>query len=229
MQANGAGAAGLLLLAFTGILLWWPGLRLWTRGLRVKRTANWRRINFDLHHAIGFWTLAIVVWWAISGVYFGWYKPVTAAVAAISPLQGMISPHPTIPPLVANTPHASLAQIIQAAQSASPGARLWSISDPTLKTPDTYLLLDRAAPGDFSHRDILRIRTADARVLTLWHYGQNHSPGDWFLWLMHPAHFGTVWGTPIKILWALLGVALAALTATGVLMYWNRYLRRLLP
>ncbi|MGI4831192.1 MAG: PepSY-associated TM helix domain-containing protein, partial [Janthinobacterium lividum] len=36
MQVNAAGAAALLLLAFTGILLWWPGLRVWTRGLRVN-------------------------------------------------------------------------------------------------------------------------------------------------------------------------------------------------
>ena len=43
---------------------------------------------------------------------------------------------------------------------------------------------------------------------------------------MHPLHFGTLWGLPIKILWFLLGLSLAVLTATGLVMYWNRYLRR---
>jgi uncharacterized iron-regulated membrane protein len=43
---------------------------------------------------------------------------------------------------------------------------------------------------------------------------------------MHPLHFGTLWGLPFKILWFLLGLSLALLTATGLLMYWNRYLRK---
>ena len=58
-----------------------------------------------------------------------------------------------------------------------------------------------------------------------WHYGQNHSAGDWIMWSMHPLHFGTVWGMGCKVIWFLLGISLAILSATGVLMYWNRYLR----
>ena len=226
MQVNAAGAAVLLLLAGTGIVLWWPGVRLWARGLRVNTSASWRRINYDLHSAIGFWTLAIVLWWAISGVYFGWYRQVSAAVAVLSPLKGMAAPAPTqfASPSVAS--RASLAAVIAAAQSAAPRGRLWSISDPDLHSSDLYLLFDRGAPGDFSHRDIVRVRAADARLLSVWHYGENHSAGDWFLWSMHPLHFGTLWGPAIKVLWAAFGVALAILSVTGTLMYWNRYLRR---
>ncbi len=71
--------------------------------LTVSLHSNWRRINFDLHHAIGFWTLFIVFWWSLSGIYFGFYKPIVAAVNRISPLQGMASPilpatTPTGPP-----------------------------------------------------------------------------------------------------------------------------------
>ena len=71
MQVNAVGAALLLVLAVTGILLWWQGLRLWTRGLRLNLRAHWRRLNYDLHHAIGFWTLAIVIWWA----FVAWWRP----------------------------------------------------------------------------------------------------------------------------------------------------------
>ena len=74
IQVNGAGAAILLLLAVSGIVLWWPGMKLWSRGLRVSFRHRWQRINFDAHSAIGFWTLALVTWWAFSGVYFAWYR-----------------------------------------------------------------------------------------------------------------------------------------------------------
>lgn len=227
MQANAVGAAGLLLLALSGLVLWWPGLKTWTRGLRINLRARWRRINYDIHSAIGFWTLAIVLWWAISGVYFGFYRQVTAAVALVSPVRGMQTPAVSALPPPAPEAHASLDAVLHAAQAAAvPGARLWSISDPSLHGPESYVLLDRRAPGDFSHRDIVRVRTADARVLSVWHYGERHSLADWILWSMHPLHFGTLWGTALKIVWALLGFGLAVLTITGLLMYWNRYLRR---
>lgn len=227
-QVNGVGAAGLLLLAATGLVLWWPGVRLWTRGLRVHWRASWRRINFDLHHAIGIWTLLIVSWWAVSGIYFAWYKPVTAAVAAVSPLHGMQSPGlpAGLPPVAAGTPSLGLSAVLRAARAASPRGHLYSASDPLGMDRESYVLLDLQRPGDFSHRDIVRVREADARVLTVWHYGQRKSLGDWVLWSMHPLHFGTVWGWPGKIIWSGLGLSLAILTVTGLLMYWNRYLRQ---
>jgi uncharacterized iron-regulated membrane protein len=88
-----------------------------------------------------------------------------------------------------------------------------------------YAQMDLRAPGDFSHRDIVAIDSTNARILTVWHYGQNHSMGDWIMWSQHPLHFGTLWGLPFKVTWFLLGISLAVLSATGVLMYWNRYLR----
>jgi uncharacterized iron-regulated membrane protein len=88
--------------------------------------------------------------------------------------------------------------------------------------------MDLGAAGDFSHRDIITLSTVDAHVLTVWHYGDNKTLGDWMIWAMHPIHFGTLWGTAIKIVWALLGVLLAMLSVTGLLMYWNRFLKKVL-
>ena len=86
--------------------------------------------------------------------------------------------------------------------------------------------MDLRDPGNFAYRDLITIETSSARVLTVWHYGSNVTLGDWILWSMFTLHFGTVWGLPIKILWSLLGVSLAVLSITGLIMYWNRYLRR---
>lgn len=223
MQVNGVGAAVLLLLAATGMVLWWPGLRVWTRGLRVNLRGNWKRINFDLHNAVGFWTLLIVSWWAVSGVYFGWYRQVTAVVSAVSPVRGMAAPASAALPPSNVGEKVSLGRVVEAAHEVSPG-RVWSVSNASLQGPECYVLMDLRAPGDFSHRDIVRVRAADARMISVWHYGERHTLGDWVLWSMHPLHFGTVWGPWVKALWAALGLSLAVLTITGLLMYWNRYL-----
>lgn len=224
VQINGVGAAILLLLCVTGIVLWWPGIKSWSRGFRISLRHNWRRINFDAHHAIGIWTLAIVCWWSISGIYFAWYRQFSAAVNAVFPLRGMLSP--PLPALESNSnARAPLTVILNAAQQASPQGRLFGISDPSLMSKTVFAQMDLRAPGDFSHRDIVTIDTHSGRVLTVWHYGRNQSFGDWIMWSMHPLHFGTTWGMGVKILWFLLGLSLAVLSLTGLLMYWNRYLR----
>ena len=223
MQVNGIGAAVLLLLTITGIVLWWPGLRVWTRGLRVNFRANWRRVNYDLHSAIGFWTLFVVFWWAVSGVYFGFYRPVTSAINAVFPIRNMKAPANGV---VTSPGHrVPLDAVLQAAHDASPHATLYSLSNTSGRGDVSYASMDLAEPGDFLHRDIVRIDATSGRVLSVWHYSEKHSLGDWILWLMHPLHFGTLWGMGVKVVWALLGVLLAMLAVTGLLMYWNRALR----
>ena len=106
----------------------------------------------------------------------------------------------------------------------SPGY-LDGIGLPEKSGGNVTLYVDRLSPGDFSHRDIDTFDGHTGKLLTVWHYGENQSLGDWILWLVYPLHFGTLWGLPIKILWAILGLSLSVLSVTGLLMYWNRYLR----
>jgi uncharacterized iron-regulated membrane protein len=35
-------------------------------------------------------------------------------------------------------------------------------------------------------------------------------------------HFGRAWGMPVKVLWAILGIAPCVLFITGALMWWHR-------
>ena len=62
--------------------------------------------------------------------------------------------------------------------------------------------------------------------ISTWQYGVNQSAGDWLIWLQVPLHFGTTWGPVVKIVWAAAGLSFPLLAVTGLLMYWNRYLRR---
>jgi uncharacterized iron-regulated membrane protein len=226
MQVNAAGAAVLLPLTVTGLMLWWPGLRVWSRGMRVNVRANWRRMNYDLHSAIGFWTLLLVFWWALSGVYFGFYRQVSATVNAVFPLRNMVAPAGGA--VASPGTRVPLATVLQAAQDASPHAHLFSISNVSRVDDISYASMDLGAPGDFLHRDIVRIDATSGRVISVWHYAEKHSIGDWVMWLMHPLHFGTLWGMGVKILWAVLGVLLGVLAVSGVVMYWNRALRHML-
>lgn len=70
-SVNGIGALLLVLMACTGLVVWWPGVSRWRRSLTLHRDVGWRRFTWDLHSAIGFWGLAIVLLFALSGAYLG--------------------------------------------------------------------------------------------------------------------------------------------------------------
>jgi uncharacterized iron-regulated membrane protein len=84
-SVNGAAALLIVLLACTGIVVWWPGLRTWRRSLTVHRHAGWRRFTWDLHSMIGFWTFGFVLLFALSGAYLGNPEPFQQLADRIQP------------------------------------------------------------------------------------------------------------------------------------------------
>lgn len=218
---NCVAGIGLLFLALTGAVLWWPGVKRWMRGLFVSFRRGWKRINYDAHNAVGIWTLFIVCWWGLTAVYFLFPAKVSAVVNAVSPLVGMREPKAPEP--APSSEVARLDDILAAQRTISPGY-LSGVGLPEKPGGKVTLYVDRLSPGDFSHRDIDTFDGHSGKLLTVWHYGENRSAGDWLLWLVYPLHFGTLWGMPVKVLWALLGLSLPVLSVTGLLMYWNRYL-----
>jgi uncharacterized iron-regulated membrane protein len=88
-EVNGLGALALLVLAFSGMVIWWPGSRKWRRGLTLHRGVGWKRFNWDLHSALGFWSAAFFLIFGLSGIYLAmpdrvqdladWIEPLTPA------------------------------------------------------------------------------------------------------------------------------------------------------
>ena len=229
-QVNGVLAGFLLLVNLTGMVVWWPGLRAWTRALTVDFARTWRRVNFDLHRAVGFWTLAIVSFWGISGVYFGWSRETRMLIEKISSVISAMPPVIHVEPRAAGASdaadlHAMLAQ----AASLDPGTTLRQIAFPSGRRAPLEISMQRFGTRGAEFADTLYFDPYDGRYLAIWKYGVNQSLGDWFIWLQIPLHFGTFWGLGVKILWAAFSLSIPLLCVTGALMYWNRFLRRRWP
>jgi|SRR5579862_2352676 len=76
-KVNGFGGVLVLAIALTGMVVWWPGIRTWRRGLTIHRNVGWQRLTWDLHKMVGFWSLAFVLVFALSGAYLGnpeWFQ-----------------------------------------------------------------------------------------------------------------------------------------------------------
>lgn len=80
---TGAAAFMFLFLEITGLILWlpskirnWKKWNAWKTGFKVKTTANWKRVNLDLHKMVGFYTFLVITVLALTGPVMGfeWYR-----------------------------------------------------------------------------------------------------------------------------------------------------------
>ena len=223
---NGIGAAFLLLLNATGMVIWWPGIRNWKRALQVDFRRNWRRINFDLHVSVGFWTILIASFWAVSGIYFGWPRQIFNLVNSISRVITARPPAVSVRP--ENTAlEPDLRQLVQRAYAIDPGTKLDGIAFPYGRRAPLGILMRRGGNSvGREYVDTVYFNPYSGEYISTWRYGVNESLGDWIIWLQVPLHFGTYWGLGVKLAWAAAGLAIPLLAVTGLLMYWNRALRR---
>jgi uncharacterized iron-regulated membrane protein len=70
LKVSGAMAIGLLILCLTGLVLWWPGIARWTAALKLNPNAKWKRLNWDLHSVVGFWTCTALLVVTFTGIDF---------------------------------------------------------------------------------------------------------------------------------------------------------------
>jgi len=222
---NGVGAAFLLLLNVTGMVIWWPGVRNWKRALQVDFQRNWRRINFDLHLSVGFWTILIASFWAVSGIYFGWPRQVFLFVDSLSPVITARPPAISVAP-ESVFPELDLRSLVRRASSLDPGTTLGGIAFPYGRRAPLGILMRRGPGVGREYVDTVYFNPYTGDYISTWRYGVNQSLGDWLIWSQVPLHFGTYWGLGVKVIWATAGLAIPLLAVTGVLMYWNRFLRR---
>lgn len=85
-RINGVGSILFTGLIITGIVLWWPGFGRLLRGLRIERDRGTRRLLFTLHGALGAVSFALLLLWAVTGIYLTFPEPFSAAADWIEPL-----------------------------------------------------------------------------------------------------------------------------------------------
>jgi uncharacterized iron-regulated membrane protein len=76
---NAIGAVLATLLCLTGAIIWWPGIKNWRSSLTVAWKGNRKGFNWALHSALGFWSIAFIFMWGISGIYLSipeWFNRV---------------------------------------------------------------------------------------------------------------------------------------------------------
>lgn len=220
---NGVGGLLLFLLCVSGLFVWWPGMSRWTSALAVDFRRNWRRINFDLHSAAGFWTAAVLGMWALTGAYFGFSQQVNTFLHRFSPVSSLAAPESR--PAAGKSKPDLEAMVAEAARLA-PQGHFFGLQLPAGKRSTYIVFMARTEPGTKQNCDYLYFDRTSGAYLSTWRRGISASASDEIIRWIVPLHFGLIGGLPVRILWTLLGLTPALLFVTGAVMWWNRVLRQ---
>lgn len=215
------------------LVISFPNPRRWTRSFVFRVREGGVRLLFDVHRSGGVWVWPLLILLAITAVSLNLHDEVARPlVSLVSPL----TPDPFAaleerPPERPYEPALGRREVLALARAEAqrrgwsdpPGGMFWSPShgvygvgfhppggahaDGTLGNPWVYF---DGATGAVSGHDVPGTGSA----------------GDLFLQLQFPLHSGRIGGVPGRLLVSLLGVVVAALSATGVALWARREILR---
>ena len=219
---NGFGAVALALMSLTGLVIWWPGRSNWRRSLLVNFGRNWKRVNWDLHSAVGFWTVALVFMWAVTGIYFAFPSAFRSTVNRISGISRVQIPQSSarngrdplswralVDEALRHAPNQHVARVVVPSSEKAAFLVQFSPAKPTPLGADLMsVYLDQYSGA------ALTPAAAPARTA-----------GDVIMAWVAPLHVGNFGGNGIRVAWLLLGLAPPSLFVTGFVMWWTRVVR----
>ncbi len=221
---NGAGAGLLLVMCVTGLVIWWPGTAIWRSALTIDFRRRWKRVNWELHSAIGIWTVALISMWAVTGIYFVWPGEFRNAVNAVSPLTVAVTPSST--PAGATGARPTWRELIAHAQQRVPDQYIQRVVPPSNDTGAFLVMFSPVRPAPVG-RDQLTPVYLDQYTGDVLKESprQGRSAGDLIMDWVAPLHVGSFGGMTVRVAWLILGLAPPLLFVTGFIMWWSRVVR----
>jgi uncharacterized iron-regulated membrane protein len=208
-----------IVLAVTGIYLWWPHKAnqvwgVWLPRLRRKPYVVLR----DLHTVSGIYVAVIAIVIALTGLIYTYVWGSGFQYAARKTDAYDMFSKPMLSKCPPEAKDLSIDRIVEIAQQRMPGNNL-TVWFP--RAPNAVYLVTANNERGPQVNEILFIDRASGEVLD----DRPNSQTKAMYWLgswNYPLHVGTIWGLPSKILWLATCLILMAAPVTGIWMWWER-------
>lgn len=203
--------------------------RRWRNAWLVRWTASAARMNFDLHRAAALWTWAMLLVLAVSSVQLNLHREV------FQPLLGMLLPVRNVrAELASHAPPAGYAPLAwdTALERGRALMRTHALRDGFTVEQETSLSLS-AQRGVYAYRvrstldidnrygrTMIYLSAVDGRELAFEHSRQ--AAGNLVVRWLAMLHFGHVWGLPFRTFVCVMGIVVALLSVTGVIVWWRK-------
>jgi len=223
---NGLGACAILALCLSGLVIWWPGILAWRRGFIVDLPPSqklWRpsrRVLWELHRAVGIWSVTFIALSAITGLSFVFPDGFRSVVSLVSPLTVPRSPQ-SGPPA---SPVPSWPAMIEQAQSYAVGRPIARVVLPFGERGAFLVMFAERSPTP-AGSELLSIYLDQYTGGRLSGTTTPRTWGDAVMARMIPLHVGGIGGQGGRVAWFLFGLAPAVLYLTGMLVWWRRVVR----
>jgi uncharacterized iron-regulated membrane protein len=221
---NGIGALFLLAMAVTGMVIWWPGRSKWRRAFTVDFRRQWKRVNWDLHSAVGIWTVSLVTMWAVTGVYFAFPTAFRSTVNRISPITVTRAPRSN-PSRAGRAAALTWRALLDDARRHAPGQYVARVVVPSSPSAAFLVMFSTARPTPLG-ADLTPVYLDQytGELLTQTPQG-GRTAGDVIMAWVAPLHVGNFGGPGVRIAWLVLGLSPPLLFVTGFIMWWTRVVR----
>jgi len=209
-------SALLVLQSLSGLYLWWPLKR-----VGVKWDASWTRVNFDLHHAVGFFSSALVCVIAVTGLIKAYGDQLQPFFDRVTNSPAMTRALSSKRPAGTTVSRITVDDAVASAKSQLPGAAIGRIAPPKGKDGSWVVTMkfpgDSTAPGrswvvvdQYSGQPLA---TLDSRTAPL---------GSRIPIVNRAIHVGGLYGWPSRLLAFLTSLAVLIQTISGFWMWWRK-------
>lgn len=210
-------ALAYLLLAVTGLILWWP--RRWPPSLRIEFAKGGTRALFDIHRTGGVVAGLLLAVSVATGAYLAW-RPIGGWISWLSGAPRAVAP--ALPPQASPATHTvSLDDLADQARAAFPdGAIGYFLYTPRTDRP---LAIRMRVPDDPhpNGRSTVWLDPRTGAILATQRWNEL-DPGTRINSYIYPLHTGELGGGIGQGVVALMGLALATLGGTGIWLWWRR-------
>lgn len=209
----------------TGIIIWFPRkIRNWRQGLVIKRDANWKRVNHDLHNSFGFYSCIFLFMMGITGPQwsFPWYKDgLRKSLGTYQPEGAKKQTPKSNVSSVASYNKIYLEDYIKAAEKELDYAGDYTITLPA--DSSDAISVSKKHAGFFAPAapDKLLLDQYSASVLQRDIF-RDKPLNEWISASIKAIHVGEVYGGFTKILYFLVSLVATTLPITGTLIWINK-------
>jgi uncharacterized iron-regulated membrane protein len=216
-----------LILMITGIILWWPKNRqVRKQRFKIKFSARWRRVNYDLHNVLGFYMTWVGMFLAVTGLVWGFQWFANGLYTVTGGKKSLVYVEPssdTLTPMH-NRSQAAIDVVWERMQAMYPTAEAIEVHPPeTASSPiaananpdrDTYWQLD--------YRYFDQYTLNELNVDHVYGRFSEASAPDKIMRMNYDVHTGAILGIAGKVMMFFGSLIVASLPVTGVLVWLGR-------
>lgn len=223
-----------VIILITGIIMWWP--RKWNKSTRqqaftIKWGASTKRVNYDLHNVLGFYSLLVLAAIALTGMVYGieWYSKGSYWLTSGGQSMGEFRPAKSDSTQAGKfyTPAQAMDMAWNMVVSRNPESQGFYYSYPDPKKPASAINISLyPTAGQYYDRKSFVFDQHTLKELK----GNKVFDGDYekasgatkLRRMNYDIHVGSVWGLPGRVMAFCAALIGASLPVTGFIIWWGK-------